>query len=256
MMINILLFVLDFTLVLCGPGNNGGDGFVIARLLKLWGWDVDVFLYGDAGRLPADARTNYQRWIALGPVLAMEAECAPFLAPQLVIDACFGTGATRGLPEVIVNFMQRISSGKSRFVGVDCFSGDDLDSGHTLGNRALGTGLDNPLRKDLTVSFHSAKVGHYLDPLAGRSTSLKVKDIGLPESGDRFKVQLTKPMLKRLHKGGFSHKFSHGHALILSGGPAKTGAARLAARGALRIGAGLVTLGVPPSVQMEVAGES
>lgn len=238
-------------LVLCGPGNNGGDGFVVARLLKEWGWQVEVFLYGDADGMPADARANYQRWIMIGAVQPIAVDSAPSPGPHLVIDACFGTGTTRGLPEVMGRLFEKIFAerNEARFVGIDCFSGDDLDSG-----RALGDGQGNPFPKDLTVSFHSAKVGHYLEPLAGWSRSLRVKDIGLPHQQDVQTVQLAEPMLSRLSKGRQNHKYSHGHALILSGGSGKTGAARLAARGALRIGAGLVTLGVPPAAQMEVAG--
>ncbi len=239
-------------LVLCGPGNNGGDGFVVARLLKEWGWDVEVFLFGDVDKLPPDARANYERWIAIGTVQPIIASSAPLAGPRLVVDALFGTGTTRGLPEVIVSLLTQVFDNRkeTNFVGIDCFSGDDLDSGQSLGESG-----DNPFPKELTVSFHSFKVGHYLEPLAGLSQSLRVKDIGLPESRDYHAVRLTKPSPSQLSKGLQNHKYSHGHALILSGGPGKSGAARLAARGALRIGAGLVTLGVVPSAQMEVAGQ-
>lgn len=239
-------------LVLCGPGNNGGDGFVVARLLKEWGWDVEVFLYGDAGKLPPDAKVNYERWLALGEVATMTGDACPQPAPSLVVDACFGTGTTRGLPAEIISVFEKVFEGRGDtcFVGVDCFSGDDLDSG-----QALGGEHDNPFCKDLTVSFHTAKVGHYLSPLAAQSGSLRVVDIGLHKGPVDQAVRLSHPMSRRLRKGCDRHKYSHGHALILSGGPGHTGAARLAARGALRIGAGLVTLGVPPAAQMEVASQ-
>lgn len=239
-------------LVLCGPGNNGGDGFVVARLLKESGWDVEVFLFGDADALPPDARTNYERWSVIGAAQPLTGTSTPLPAPHLVIDALFGTGTTRGLPEIIVRVLWQVFADRkeTKFVAVDCFSGDDLDSGRELGN--VG---DNPFSKDLTVSFHSPKVGHYLEPLVGQTHSLKIKDIGLLGQNDIRGVRLAKPSLTQLGKGARHHKYVHGHALVLSGGPGKTGAARLAARGALRIGAGLVTLGVPPSAQMEVAGQ-
>ena len=238
-------------LVLCGPGNNGGDGFVVARLLKNWGWEVEVFLFGDEQRLPPDAQSNYRRWIAIGEVQPIDDKSSPMPAPQLVIDACFGTGTTRGLPEAIIRLMNLVFNhrGQAHFVGIDCFSGDDLDSG-----RVLGEGLVNPFPKQLTVSFHTPKVGHYLEPLAGRSHSLRVKNIGLPDQQDAQLVRLAEPKVSQLAKGRQNHKYAHGHALILSGGSGKTGAARLAGRGALRVGAGLVTLGVPPAAQMEVMG--
>lgn len=236
--------------VLCGPGNNGGDGFVVARLLKEWGWEVEVYLYGNTGKLPPDARANYERWLGMGEVQPIAENSTPNPGPRLVVDACFGTGTTRRLPEVIVSLLAQISDHREEtcFVGIDCFSGDDLDSGCELGD-----GLDNPFHKELTVSFHTAKVGHYLEPLAGRSCSLRVKDIGLPDHGGPIRVRLVAPMVSGLRKRQKNHKYSHGHALILCGGPGKTGAARLAARGALRIGAGVVTLGVLPAAQMEVA---
>jgi ADP-dependent NAD(P)H-hydrate dehydratase / NAD(P)H-hydrate epimerase len=237
-------------LILCGPGNNGGDGFVVARMLKQRGWDVDVFLYGDADKLPSDARTNYERWMSIGKVESITMTSRPTPGPRLVIDAIFGTGTTRGLPKAIIRILRHIFDDRkeSNFVGIDCFSGDDLDSG-----RQLGVAADNPFPKELTVSFHSPKVGHYLEPLAGRSHRLAVKDIGLSRYESDLKVQLASPLLFQLNKGQGGHKFSHGHALILTGGAGKTGAARLAARGALRAGAGLVTLGVPPAAQIEVA---
>src|SRR6056297_4242097 len=84
-------------LVLCGPGNNGGDGFVVARLLQEWGWQVEVFLYGDAEKLPPDAKVNYDRWRAMGDVAALDA--APRFAQEadLFVDALFGTGLGRPL---------------------------------------------------------------------------------------------------------------------------------------------------------------
>ncbi|MCB1364695.1 MAG: bifunctional ADP-dependent NAD(P)H-hydrate dehydratase/NAD(P)H-hydrate epimerase, partial [Rhodobacteraceae bacterium] len=97
--------------VLCGPGNNGGDGFVVARLLKGWGWEVAVFLYGDPDRLPPDARANYERWMAMGEVRALGFpdlrgdDRAPLVdaigresGTALVVDAIFGTGFARPAP--------------------------------------------------------------------------------------------------------------------------------------------------------------
>ncbi|MDE4096682.1 NAD(P)H-hydrate dehydratase [Phaeobacter gallaeciensis] len=259
--------------VLCGPGNNGGDGFVVARLLKERGWAVEVFLYGDPAKLPPDAKANYERWSEMGDVTVRAIDPPPLLDDglrtpdrfDLLVDALFGTGLTRPLKCLFTIFSTArslLAENGVRVVGVDLPSGVCSDSGQTLG-AAIGA--------DLTVTFHQQKLGHFLGGGSELCGKLVVKDIGLkgiprPRVGVKPPpmgavggcpavppgdiVQLANPSL--VGKGS-GHKFSHGHALILTGGAGKTGAARLSARGALRIGAGLVTLGVPPSAQQEVA---
>ncbi|WP_171178616.1 NAD(P)H-hydrate dehydratase [Ruegeria sp. HKCCD8929] len=269
--------------VLCGPGNNGGDGFVVARLLRERGWAVEVFLYGDPEKLPPDARVNYERWVEMGEILPLpEGTWSPHC--DLHIDALFGTGLTREIPKAISYSLSYLHKHHAHFVAVavDTPSGLCADSGRALGVSG---------KADLTVTFHRSKVGHYLSEGPTRSGKIAVKDIGLPVPAFKDEAELlawvNNPKRKRpsaeelkaetdrlasehkavvrlvavpatgpwakIRKGNAGHKYAHGHALILSGGSGKTGAARLAARGALRIGAGLVTLGVPPSAQMEVA---
>ena len=266
--------------VLCGPGNNGGDGFVVARLLQRRGWEVEAFLYGDPEKLPPDARTNYERW-------SEGAEVAPlpegFWLPRcdLHVDALFGTGLTRQISQSISYSLSYLHKSHPHFVAVavDIPSGLCADSGKALGVSG---------KADLTVSFHKPKLGHYLSVGPERSGKVIVKDIGLhvpafstvsdlaasvnaPDrqvpTGAELRVQREQSEADRraivslskspngYGKDAGLHKYSHGHALILSGGPAKTGAARLAARGALRVGAGLVTLAMPPAAQMEVAAQ-
>ncbi|CUH84845.1 bifunctional ADP-dependent NAD(P)H-hydrate dehydratase/NAD(P)H-hydrate epimerase [Thalassovita mediterranea] len=251
-------------IVLCGPGNNGGDGFVVARLLAARGWAMEVFLYGDAEKLPPDARVNYERWCESGAVESLTD--ATSLLADVVVDALFGTGLTRpfvDLPAV----REALNEGQVSVVSVDLPSGLCADSGRSLGETHC-------LQANLSVTFHRMKLGHVLQSgpeLCGKTV---IKDIGLADS-PRPRVGVKPPPMgavggcpaapdglvhaveavpEQLDKHS-AHKFSHGHALILSGGSGKTGAARLAARGALRIGAGLVTLGVPPSAQMEVAAQ-
>ncbi|WP_104017114.1 NAD(P)H-hydrate epimerase [Roseovarius nitratireducens] len=233
-------------LVLCGPGNNGGDGFVVARLLKEWGWDVQAFLLGDPERLPPDARSNHRRWSALGATRPIDDARAAAAAGDaaLVVDALFGTGLTRPLEGVLADLVARPAS---RCVAVDIPSGLCADSGRVLGAA---------MRADLTVTFHSAKPGHYLADGPGHCGALAVADIGLRDGDVAGAITLCPaPGAARLAKGAGAHKFGHGHALVLTGGAGRTGAARLAARAALRVGAGLVTLGVPGSAQMEVAAQ-
>jgi ADP-dependent NAD(P)H-hydrate dehydratase / NAD(P)H-hydrate epimerase len=236
--------------VLCGPGNNGGDGFVVARLLKDWGWEVQVFHYGSAEGLPPDARINHDRWAALGQVGRL-ADAVGSAGPdvRLVIDAIFGAGLKRPLPPDVKAALRHIRDEhrQAYFVAVDCVSGECLDSG-----RQIGGGDDLPIDRDLVVQFHRPKIGQYMQPAAGWTWSLRVADIGLTDVPAQV-VRLVRPMDRRLKKGATRHKFSHGHALVLSGGPGKGGAARITARGALRIGAGLVTLGVPPAALQENA---
>ncbi|WP_299285873.1 NAD(P)H-hydrate dehydratase [uncultured Tateyamaria sp.] len=243
-------------IVLCGPGNNGGDGFVVARLLAEAGWSVDVFLYGDADKLPPDARAKYERWCAQGVVHPwgdLDAEKTP---ASLYIDAVFGTGLSRPVPKEVSRQLLMATlhvKQRTKIVGVDVPSGLCADSGNVLGN--------NGAYCDLVVTFHAAKLGLLLGQGPVRSKRLRCVDIGLErkfEDGDVHLIDqqwLSADAIPNLFKWTFRHKFSHGHALLLTGGPGCTGAARLAARGALRIGAGVVTLGVPPSSQMEVASQ-
>jgi hydroxyethylthiazole kinase-like uncharacterized protein yjeF len=252
--------------VLCGPGNNGGDGFVVARLLKEWGWEVEVFLYGDPERLPPDARANYERWRGMGEVKA-STSFDPWTHRDLFVDAIFGTGLTRKLDAEVLRLVSQL--GGERVVAVDCPSGYCLDSG-----RALLDGDELDSAADLTVTFQFMKIGHILGngPLA--MGDVRVVEIGLNERAALVELRAIHDVrtgLKRdpsavvsqidreifeaashtqtgapLSKFAVDHKYSHGHALILSGPSGRGGAARLAARGALRIGAGVVTVGCPP----------
>ncbi len=248
--------------VLCGPGNNGGDGFVVARLLHARGWSVAVFLFGDAPRLPPDARANHDRWAALGAVHPLDDPRGGVYgafgreAPDLVIDALFGTGLTRDLPGSLQQALAEIGEGRRdqrtslSVVAVDAPSGLCADSG-----RVRGT----VLRADLTVTFHTAKPGHYLAGGPATCGALQVVDIGLPQRApDRRPApemaELIDGAPHGIAKSG-GHKYDHGHVLVLGGGMGRTGAARLAGRGALRIGAGLVTLGVPGSAMLECAAQ-
>lgn len=266
--------------VLCGPGNNGGDGFVVARLLKEWGWEVEVFLYGEPEKLPPDARVNYERWLGMGEVAALASGFAvSSRKPSVVVDALFGTGLSRpvhGLGSTFLDLAEaRQSIWPNNRIGIACVaidlpSGVCSDSGRALKSPDFRGLAENvaavpSAQADLTVTFHAPKQGHLLDDGPSLCGKLVVKSIGLGSlerqrsvhvelvseaSGARSKYSFD------LLKGAWgipSHKYTHGHALILSGPSGKGGAARLAARGALRIGAGLVTVGCPPEAVPENA---
>ncbi len=232
--------------VLCGPGNNGGDGFVVARLLKEWGWEVEVFLYGTPEGMPPDARVNYARWVGMGEVRALATldGCA-FEKTHVVVDAFFGTGLTRTTN--VSGGMWNLAKGSGcRLVAVEIVSGICADSGRYILENASEYYVP-PF--DLTVTFHVPKRGHFLADGPRISGKLQVVDIGLSqEVSDVRLCQIPRGLGKEI-----GHKFSHGHALILSGPPGHGGAARLAARGALRIGAGLVTLACRPDALPENA---
>ncbi len=240
--------------ILCGPGNNGGDGYVVARLLHDRDWKVSVYAYGDPEQLPPDAYRNYHRWIernGVRPLSEAEQElCSTGTA--LVVDAVFGTGLTRPISQDLAKVLATVESrgdGKpSPFVvSVDVPTGICSDSG-----REIGGGCDS----DLTVTFHRARPGHYLGDGPRRCGAVCVVDIGLGGSGGTASINLgTQP--RHLHRNprAEAHKYDHGHLLVLGGESGKGGAARLAAHGALRIGSGLVTLGCPSSALQENAAQ-
>lgn len=166
--------------VLCGPGNNGGDGFVVARLLSEAGWKVDLYLYGDPSNLPPDAFTNYERWNSIGPShpFTDDKNRDPILydpPPDLWVDALFGTGLARSLPDLVTQMLHRVSYeqnwNRAPVVAVDIVSGLSADTGKSV--------QPFHLTADLTVTFHSAKHGHYLEDGPMRSGKVVVKDIGL-----------------------------------------------------------------------------
>lgn len=253
--------------VLCGPGNNGGDGFVVARLLKQRGWEVEVFLYGDAEKLPQDARTNYERWLGLSNVhLFDEIGYQTTEESTLFVDALFGTGLTRPLSQKLCGSLSLLAEGARgrpnlKTVSIDLQSGFDADSGALLLNEETSKWYDG-YRSDLVVSFQAAKLGHFLQPTSQSAprghalySRLVIVSLGLESEFIGFDGLVDQVWLDVLHlsKAEEGHKFSHGHALVLSGPAGQTGAARLAARGALRIGAGVVTVAAPKSAMLENA---
>ena len=241
--------------VLCGPGNNGGDGYVVARVLDDLEWRVSVCAFGDPAKLPPDAYENHTRWIRRGDVRALSETGwePPAGGVDLIVDAIFGTGLVRPLDDDLVGMLKAIrtwtrSDGTSAaIVSVDMPTGICSDSGRELGGSCAS---------DLTVSFHAAKLGHFLGDGPFRCGAVRVVDIGLDEIAGCEPVKIVQPPSFLGRKGSpAAHKYRYGHLLVLSGGVGKGGAARLAAHGALRIGAGLVSVGCPPSALQENAAQ-
>ncbi|KAF0674833.1 NAD(P)H-hydrate dehydratase [Profundibacterium mesophilum] len=233
--------------VLCGAGNNGGDGYVIARHLAQAGWSVTLCAAG-SGRSPPDAARARAAWERHGPV--HPASKAPDALPDaaLLVDAVFGIGLSRPVSGEMAQLFERIAeAGRAdtfRRVAVDIPSGLDADSGRCHGAC---------LPADLTVTFAAAKPGHYLASGPELSGRLVVADIGIDIGGAAVAARLAGPPAGLLKRG--AHKFDHGHALVLAGGSGRGGAGRLAARAALRIGAGLVSLAPPPDALAENAAQ-
>ncbi|MFN4230192.1 NAD(P)H-hydrate dehydratase [Parvibaculum sp.] len=229
--------------VLCGPGNNGGDGFVVARLLAEWGWPVTLFLLGPRDKLKGDAAEAADRWP--GAVHPLGADAGK--GASLVVDAIFGAGLSRDVDGLPADVIRRIGETGTPVVAVDMPTGIDGNTGRVRGAAFAAS---------LTVTFFRAKPGHLLLPGRLHCGELLVRDIGidgrvLDEIAPRSFVNdppLWSSVFPRPRLD--SHKYTRGHAVVVSGDAAHTGAARLAARGALRAGAGLVTLASPPSAML------
>ncbi len=219
--------------VLCGPGNNGGDGFVVARLLAAKKWPVRVFLTVETATLQGDAAAMCAKW--KGQVHAFAALGRSFekrARPTLIVDAIFGAGLNREFP---ANWASAIMAAKVPIVAVDVPSGLDGRTGRVLGHSVAA---------DLTVTFFRKRPGHVLQPGRGLCGDVVVCDIGVPDGVLQVIMpklwENTAPVLPMLLPS--AHKFTRGHALIWSGPELATGAARLAAQAAARSGAGLVSL--------------
>lgn len=230
-------------LVLCGPGNNGGDGYVIARHLAEAGWPVQVAALGQLGKLPPDAAWHAEKW--QGDTVPLR-EARPDEA-ALIVDALFGAGLSRPLEGEVADLVLRINRADIPVVSVDVPSGIGGDSSQVVGSIAI--------KAKLTVTFFRKKVAHLLYPGRGYCGEVRVTDIGIPEQViERFGLSLWQntPELWleswpwRRPEG---HKYQAGHSLLL-GGDVMTGAARLAARAALRVGSGLVSMAASPDASL------
>jgi NAD(P)H-hydrate epimerase len=233
--------------VLCGPGNNGGDGFVTARLLADDGWPVIVALMGSRDALKGDAALNAGRWT--GPTRRLEPAVLDDAA--LVVDALFGAGLSRAPQGAARAAIEAVNARGLTCVGVDVPSGIQGDTGAVLGCAP---------RCRLTVTFFRRKPGHLLLPGRQYAGETVVADIGIPESvlaAMKPRTFANDPPLwldRYPWPQPTDHKYSRGHVLI-AGGEAMTGAGRLGARAAYRVGAGMVTVASPPAAVPIYAAE-
>jgi hydroxyethylthiazole kinase-like uncharacterized protein yjeF len=223
-------------LVLCGPGNNGGDGFVAAQQLAEAGWPVRVAMLGTRDNLRGEAHRHAERWQGnvedLDPLVLEGAE--------LIVDALFGAGLSRALSGVALETLAAVDTGHAPMIAIDVPSGVMGDTGSVMG----------AVRAELTVTFFRKKPGHLLLPARDLCGEVVVADIGTPTSvfdaitPDTFENDPCLWGEALPHASDAADKHARGHALIYGGYP-MTGASRMAARAAARTGAGLTTVAAP-----------
>ena len=224
--------------VVAGPGNNGGDGFVAARLLTERGYAVQFLLVGELERLKGDAALAAEMWN--GPVVAANPRALD--GADIVVDALFGAGLDRPVEGVARSMIEAMNAQAAPVVAVDLPSGINGTSGAVMGAAVNAA---------QTVTFFRKKPGHLLMPGRAYCGAITVADIGIPAAVLSDIAPQTFENVPALWLTHFpvprpdGHKYSRGHAVVVSGPSWSTGAARLAARGALRAGAGLVTLASP-----------
>ena len=224
--------------ILCGPGNNGGDGFVVARVMKKAGWTVRVGLFGQRDKLSGDAALMAEQYDGL-----VEAASPNVIEDaDLIVDALFGIGLSRPIDGALADLIEKVNAHRAPVVAIDVPSGINADTGEVMG---VGVAASH------TVTFLCKKPGHILFPGRAFCGLVSLVDIGIElspfEEGQEISFEnhprIWAPAFVR--PGPMTHKFERGHVFVVSGGPLNTGAARLSASAAQRAGAGLVTLASP-----------
>src|SRR6187551_719939 len=238
--------------VLCGHGNNGGDGFVVARTLLQRDVDVSVFLIGRVADVRGDARTNLEILGRLGLTVvevadsqAWELHFSEVSTCTLIVDAIFGTGLNAPLTGLLETVVADVNGSGIPVVAIDLPSGLSADSHELIGDS---------IEAGTTITLGAPKLALVLPPAETRAGDIVIADIGIPteiiETVDGPRVELlTRGTLRQLvtPRNADTHKGDYGRVLIVAGSLGKTGAAHLAALGALRCGAGLVTVATPRS---------
>src|SRR5712671_1598336 len=244
--------------VLCGRGNNGGDGFVVARTLTQRNVEVSVFLIGRVADIRGDARTNLEILGRLGLTIveiadsqAWELHFSEIGQCTLIVDAIFGTGLNAPLSGLLETVVADVNASGIPVVAVDLPSGLSADSHEPIGDS---------IEAGVTVTLGAPKLPLVLPPAETRAGDIVIADIGIPshvlEELDGARVELlTRSSMRELitPRAADSHKGDYGHVLVIAGSRGKTGAAHLCGVGALRSGAGLVTIATPACCQALVA---
>jgi hydroxyethylthiazole kinase-like uncharacterized protein yjeF len=232
--------------VLCGKGNNGGDGLVAARVLREAGREVSVLTTGPTGELQGDARENLLRLPGDAP--AQLESHGSLGGSAVLVDALLGTGFAGEPRGTVAEAIDAVNAAAAPVVSVDVPSGVDASTGVVCASA---------VRAAITVTFHAAKPGLWIHPGKAHSGEVRTLDIGIPRGAPvAAEVGLIDAsVLRRLpRRGASSTKFSSGHVLVAGGSRGLSGAPRMAAHAAMRAGAGYVTACVPASVQGILAG--
>ncbi len=237
--------------VVCGQGNNGGDGFVVARVLAQRGIAAKVFILAPPERLTGDARLYFDVLRKMEVPVESLAETGvtarvrrQWREASCIVDALFGTGLARPVSGLYRNAIEAIGSSGRPVLAVDIPSGIDADTGRILGVA---------VKAQCTATFGFPKRGLFIHPGADHAGRIECVDIGIP-AGLARELTPTEETIEaesfrgRLARRPDSHKGNYGHLFVLAGSAGKTGAACLAALGALRCGVGLVTVGIPASL--------
>jgi NAD(P)H-hydrate epimerase len=242
--------------IFCGPGNNGGDGYALARHLAGRGYEIRLFAVGprpkpdsDAGRQLEIVRRMGLEAVAVSSAEEVASALDSSRLADLVVDALFGTGLSRALEEPYAGLVQALAAFSVPRLAIDLPSGLDASRSDLRGPH---------FRADLTVTFAAPKVALVLPPACEEAGELVIADLGIPadlveESGARLNLLVAEELAAYMPpRQADSHKGDYGHALLVAGSPGKAGAAILAARAAVRSGAGLVTAAVPETLLQTV----
>lgn len=230
--------------VLCGKGNNGGDGLVVARLLRQSGYEVRVLCTAAPDELSGDARANLERVPGEPPVrLDADVDAGLLGGCAVLVDALLGTGFQGEPRGVVASAIAALNASEAPVLSVDVPSGVDASSGAIRGAA---------VRAAATVTFHAAKPGHWIHPGKACTGTLEVAAIGIPRGAPiEASVGLIEGSVLELlpRRGASSTKFASGHVLIVGGSTGLSGAPAMASRSAMRSGAGYVTAFVPAAIQ-------
>ncbi|MGN6256231.1 MAG: NAD(P)H-hydrate dehydratase [Solirubrobacterales bacterium] len=227
--------------VVCGKGNNGGDGFVAARLLREMGFEVEALLLWPGEELRGDAAVNFERF---GGEVVEEDVAARLTGSGAVVDAIFGTGFEGAPREPAAGAIEAINVCGAPVVACDIASGVDASTGEVAGEA---------VEADVTVSFHAAKLGQRIAPGKWHTGELRVAPIGIPAGapGEAVGGEIDPAVLELApHRGPQSTKFSSGQVGIAGGSRGLTGAVRMASLAAIRAGAGYATVAVPADLEL------
>jgi len=246
--------------IIAGKGNNGGDGFVAARHLHNMGVEVSVLSLAPLSAIKGDARVNARTWVKMGGEVrvindgrALKEAASMLRHSAVVVDGIFGTGLATPVKGVHADVIEAVNALPGKVVAIDVPSGIDSTTGAVLGVA---------IKADVTVTMAMPKLGLYLYPGRAHAGRIEVVDIGVPralleDSAFRWNLVTRGYVSSVLRpRRPESHKGTYGHVLVVGGSPGKTGAAAMAAMGAMRAGAGLATIALPAGLNSAMEGKT